>query len=104
MNTLKKLALKHKADKTRDDDANYMGDYEIHFNKIKKVKLSLLEIGINEGGSLKMWADYFKKGLIIGVDISPRCRKFATKRSRVYIGDQTDPKLFDQILNDTPKG
>ena len=32
-------------------------------------ELKLLEIGIHKGGSLKLWRDYFPRGIIVGIDL-----------------------------------
>ena len=45
--------------------------YEKEFKKFKNKNISLLEIGIFTGGSLKLWKEYFKNPkTIIGVDIT----------------------------------
>lgn len=45
--------------------------YEIEFEKYKNKKVSILEIGIETGGSLKLWKEYFiNSKSIVGVDIS----------------------------------
>lgn len=45
--------------------------YEDAFEKYKKRKVSILEVGIETGGSLKLWKEYFTNAKsIVGVDIS----------------------------------
>ena len=44
--------------------------YEVEFEKYKDKEIDLLEIGIETGGSLKLWKEYFiNSKSIIGVDI-----------------------------------
>ena len=43
--------------------------YEEEFLKYKDKKIRLLEIGVLEGESLKLWSDYFTNGEIVGIDI-----------------------------------
>lgn len=46
--------------------------YESEFDKYRDKPIRLLEIGVLNGESLKLWRDYFKKGEIIGIDIFHR--------------------------------
>jgi hypothetical protein len=47
---------------------NYITTYENIFRSFRIEKLSILEIGILDGGSLKMWNDYFVNSTIYGID------------------------------------
>jgi hypothetical protein len=48
---------------------NYLGKvYERVFSPIKKDIKKFVEIGISDGGSLKIWSDYFVNSEIIGLD------------------------------------
>lgn len=69
MSTLTELGIKYGTDK-----ATYHGFtdfYERIFVQRKFVPENILEIGIKNGSSLFMWADYFPDALICGVDINP---------------------------------
>lgn len=68
--TLDKLAIWHGTDKSSSGH-NYTKYYEMFFGPFKKLEpmINLLEIGIDKGDSLKMWADYFPSGRIHGIDI-----------------------------------
>ena len=48
---------------------NFWGFYDSHFNKLKKEKLNILEIGILKGESLKLLKNYFNNSNIYGIDI-----------------------------------
>jgi len=52
-----------------DKEPFYLDNYEEYFNNLRGKKISLLEIGIGNGGSLLMWAKYFKDALIYGIDM-----------------------------------
>ena len=45
----------------------YMPFYDKLFNNLKDMPIMLLEIGIENGGSLLSWKDYFKQGIIYGI-------------------------------------
>lgn len=49
----------------------YVGIYEELFHARRHDELRLLEIGVREGESLRMWREYFSKGEIVGIDIDP---------------------------------
>jgi hypothetical protein len=49
---------------------SYLETYEFLFNSKKNTATHVLEIGINFGGSIKLWYDYFTNATIYGLDIS----------------------------------
>jgi len=64
---LHELGLKYKTDK-----AHYHNFANIYDDKLKHLvseKLNFLEVGIEHGFSLKMWAEYFENSNIFGADI-----------------------------------
>ena len=104
---LKKLRNKYKACKGDESlTKHYLEVYENHFSKLRMLPLQILEIGVQSGGSLRMWRDYFPISHITGVDINKKCIKHAGKRIDVVIGDQSDPRFlstlskFDIIIDD----
>ena len=78
---------------------HYFDVYERHFRPFVGKKIKVLEIGIWQGGSLKMWKEYFGEDAeIIGVDIEPRCKKFEEERIKIYIGDQADANFLQELI------
>ncbi len=69
------------------------GYYEPMFEPYRNIPIKLLEIGINEGHSMLMWAEYFANVKLTGVDIVDR--GFRLSGHDVVYGDATDPSLFD---------
>ena len=47
----------------------YLETYESLFLNKKNSALNILEIGVSEGGSIKLWYDYFLNANIYGLDI-----------------------------------
>lgn len=43
--------------------------YDKLFEGKEKENLCILEVGVNEGGSVRLWHDYLKESVIIGLDI-----------------------------------
>jgi cephalosporin hydroxylase len=64
--------------------------------------LRLLEIGVQNGGSLQIWHKYLPKGSqITGIDIDPRCAKLSFPRGvRVFTGDAGDANILKNLLAD----
>ncbi len=56
-------------------DHGYLVVYEQYLKHLRDRPVSLYEIGVACGASLKMWARYFPKGFIQGTDIRPECHK-----------------------------
>ena len=47
---------------------SYLDLYERLFYKKRSSALNILEIGIKDGGSIKLWRDYFSNAHIYGLD------------------------------------
>jgi 23S rRNA U2552 (ribose-2'-O)-methylase RlmE/FtsJ len=83
---------------------NYFEIYEKNLNRFIGKKITFVEIGVHNGGSLQMWKKYFgKKAKIIGIDINPECKKFQDDQIEIYIGDQSNKffwqKFFSKVGN-----
>lgn len=78
---------------------HYFEIYDHFFSNFRDKKINVLEIGVQNGGSLKMWKEYFKNAKIYGLDIDPSCQKFGNKNTRIFIGDQSNLNF----LNETAK-
>ena len=78
---------------------HYFDIYEKHFSPFLGKKIKILEIGVWQGGSLKMWKEYFgKDAQIIGVDRDPQCKKFEEEQIRIYAGDQADVQFLQTLI------
>ena len=83
---------------------HYFDIYEENFSKFKKKKITILEIGIAKGGSLRMWSNYFSSdSTIVGIDINPDCKKFEKDNIKTYIGNQTDVNFLSSVIKDIGK-
>lgn len=83
---------------------SYFEVYEKHLAKFVMIgrPITLVEVGVQKGGSLDMWGKYFlPKSRIIGIDIDPACAqlKYDNPNIEVVIGDQSDPSFWDSFLN-----
>lgn len=80
----------------------YMDIYSMYFNPVKDSNITMLEIGIRDGSSLRIFRDYFKKGKILGLDIDPRTA-FKENRIVTYIGSQSSPEIINKIFEENPQ-
>jgi hypothetical protein len=79
----------------------YLSIYERAFAPYQEQEISLLEIGIQNGGSLEVYARYFRNHkLIVGCDIDPRCARLsypAHKNINVVVGDANTVETKERI-------
>lgn len=70
---------------------HYFDIYHNHFSRFRGRPVTILEIGVFQGGSLQMWKNYFgPDAKIYGLDIDPRCKELAEDQIEIFIGDQAD--------------
>lgn len=103
-NTIRDIFESHKG-KVSDKWSSYLEEYERLFHDIKENPVSLLEIGIQNGGSLEIWGKYFGKAeKLIGCDINENCRKlsFDDRRMAVIVGDANTDAVQRQIEELSP--
>jgi hypothetical protein len=80
---------------------HYFPIYERHFAPWRGRTLTFLEIGVAKGGSLAMWRRYFGPlARIVGVDIDRRCKAHEGGGIEIRIGDQSDPKFLQALVDE----
>jgi len=85
--------------------SKYFYPYSRHFGKFRNKKPVVMEIGVQSGGSTRMWLDYFGPGLqYYGFDIDPNCTKYASPDEgiRIFIVDQSDETQLEIATKDLP--
>lgn len=83
----------------------YLREYDRLFNPYRAQAIRLLEIGIQNGGSLDIWADYFAPGsTLIGCDINPDCAALVYDNPHIsfILGDANAPDVVQQVLQRAP--
>ena len=84
--------------------SNYFEIYENLFKKFVNKKITFVEIGIGNGGSLFMWRKFFgKKARIIGIELNPDAKKLTNFGFEIFIGDQSDPFFWKKFYNKVGK-
>ncbi len=69
---------------------NYFDVYERYFNPIRDSVTSILELGVKQGASLKIWRDYFPNAKIFGIDNDVRCKAYSGESITIEILSQAD--------------
>lgn len=83
---------------------HYFEIYDRHFSRFRNKPLSLIEFGVNHGGSLQMWKYYFgQEAKIYGVDIDPRCANLGEENITIIMGNQEDRSSLSMIKDSLPK-
>lgn len=78
---------------------HFFDNYESHFSPYRDTAVRVLELGINEGGSLELWRAYFGPAAQIhGVDINPQAARCAPADCAVHIGSQVDSNFLQRLL------
>jgi glycosyltransferase involved in cell wall biosynthesis len=101
------------AGKASDKWSSYLREYGRVFSELRDRELRVLEIGVQNGGSLEIWAQFFPNALaIVGCDINPDCGRlsYTDPRITVVVGDantdatqaeiRTASPTFDIIIDD----
>jgi hypothetical protein len=63
-------------------------------------EIVLLELGVNTGGSLELWKDYFPSATIVGIDVALPPGLERRDRIHVYQGSQADPDFLTKVANE----
>lgn len=74
--------------------------YDELFSTKREKPITLLEIGIQNGGSLEIWAKYFSNAEnIVGCDINQKCSELTYEDERViiHVGDVTLSETRDRV-------
>lgn len=94
--TLNDIALKYNTDKS-DRFHHYTRRYGQYFESLRNQPLRILEIGIQNGYSLKTWKEYFSHAEIFGIDIVD-CSHMDEERIKTLKGSQNDLEFLAQVI------
>jgi uncharacterized coiled-coil protein SlyX len=97
--TFRQLFEQHK-EKVSDKWSSYLDEWDWLFAPYRDREIRILEIGIQNGGSLEIWGKYFSNASkIIGCDINPKCEQlhFSDSRITVILGDANSDDCENKI-------
>ena len=95
---------------------SYLPVYDLLLSSIKNTAKNVLEIGVDQGGSIKLWYDYFPNATIYGCDINDGIKIDSIKNNdriilnlkdnaytQKYVNHFINNKIkFDLIVDDGP--
>ena len=76
---------------------SYLPVYDMLLSPLKNTAKNILEIGVLEGGSIKLWHDYFKNATIFGFDIENKIKVpeiLSKKRIKLNLNQNAYNKNF----------
>lgn len=80
---------------------HYIPIYDRYFASFRGRPVRLLEIGVDNGGSLQMWRSYFgDDAIIFGIDINPACESLNGLHGQVRVGSQVDVPFLDAVVEE----
>ncbi len=116
--SLAEISVKHQALKP----PYYLSVYESYLAPLTASTTALLELGVNRGGSLELWAEYFPRATVVGIDIKdiveidqdwkpiykngrPVLKTFSSSRIVSKMGSQADEAFLTGLSSDyAPRG
>ena len=88
------------------------GYYEYEFASKQTVPITILEIGVGKGYSIRLWNDYFSHATIVGMDIydwavemyryTPNVKIMQVDAYSTVVIDKFPDETFDYIIDDGP--
>ncbi|HEY3129383.1 MAG TPA: glycosyltransferase [Acidobacteriota bacterium] len=102
--TLEKLYAEH-VGKVSDKWSLYFNEYDRILDEYRNKPVRLLEIGIQNGGSLEIWSKYFPYAQkLVGCDINPDCAglSYEDPRIAVVVGDANSDAAQAAVLGHAP--
>ena len=82
----------------------YFQVYEEMFSKYVGKKITFVEVGVLQGGSLFMWREYFgKDARIIGIDLHPNAKELEKHGFEIFVGSQSDKNFWRNFYNKVGK-
>ena len=75
--------------------------YEKYFTPLRDSKINILEIGVDNGDSLRIWREFFSKANICGIDIDKK--NFRINNTNILQGDQSDLNFLKSLVSEYKK-
>jgi methyltransferase family protein len=91
-----RIAQRHDTDK----DVGFTSVYHSLLSHVREAPLRLLEIGLYNGGSLRMWREYLPNATLHGIDVDSRTLAYELEipGTRVRLVDQADARALRAFI------
>lgn len=88
--------------------SHYFSIYDTWFRRFINQNPKVLEIGVDNGGSMQMWKQYFSNPSLFGIDNRPKFEfdnpvEYLGFDANLIVGDQGDSEFWDYFVSNTPK-
>ncbi len=81
--------------------SSYFAVYDRLLASYRGKPVTVVEIGVKDGGGLELWRKYFgDEARIIGVDLTRVAAEMRAEGFEIYIGDQGDPKFWQRFFEE----
>lgn len=78
---------------------NYFSIYDQCLAPYLDRPITLIEIGVQHGGSMQMWKRHLHPGsTVVGLDIYAECKQYEEPGVRIFIGDQSDKAFLANVI------
>jgi hypothetical protein len=102
MNDLYSFFIQGRNQRRIDKWHHYFEIYERHLARLRPSGPAMLEIGVQGGGSIEMWRQYFGTAArIYGIDHNQAALRHEDIATRIFIGDQADRVFLRGVLDQT---
>jgi len=84
----------------------YLHVYDRTLSEFRDQAVNLLEIGVQNGGSLQIWSDFFLNAKnILGCDVNPDCKQiiYTNQKIKLVIGDINTTETAEKIFSYSPE-
>lgn len=96
MDLLTEIGIKYGTDKATHHQ--FTPFYNKYFGEIRHKVKNILEIGVLNNASLKMWEEYFPNANIVGIDNRDRT-EYTSDRIKIHIVDQSNSRQLTSVIN-----
>ena len=84
--------------------SNYFEIYEKILKNYVNKNITIVEVGVGDGGSLFMWKDFLgKKAKVIGIEMNPNSKLLEKFGFKIFIGDQSSKKFWKNFFKEIGK-
>jgi hypothetical protein len=94
-----RIAARHDTDKGR----SYTRVYYDLLAHVRDEPLRIFEIGVKDGGSLRMWREFLPNAALFAIDVDPRCLSFERElpNTTIRLVDQGSAAELHQFVEET---
>ena len=99
METETSLEAFNSSPKPSSKHTTYFQVYDQLLDPYRGKNITFVEIGVQNGGSLHMWRQFFgPHARIIGIDLNPDATSLREDGFEIFVGSQSNPTFWKNVL------